>query len=267
MSTNVISDMLRQKAHQKVKESCWVVVLKILIREGPFHVNKGKVQNPYSSVDCKRSGATPRGGTSVRSRSKSVRNRATTRQYACSPLARQAFRRPRILLRAGQRSRATIDQRREEYHLQDRRFRTSCRSRAIHQSSASLSQDTLRKEAEQTPRELVQPASSSSSSSVSERSDELASRRLVPFPKMHNQNQKRRDRKDSKGLLADLPDWLQDFKENLKETELHASAHSSPESDPEHPAKVATKSRKHCIHNHFPKDWNCEVCLRTKMAH
>ena len=48
--------------------------------------------------------------------------------------------------------------------------------------------DSLRREAEQAPRELVQPASSSSSSSVSERSDELASRRLVPFHKIPNQD-------------------------------------------------------------------------------
>ena len=42
-------------------------------------------------------------------------------------------------------------------------------------SSASLSQDSLRKEAERATRELVPPASSSSSSSVSERSDEMVS--------------------------------------------------------------------------------------------
>ena len=53
-------------------------------------------------------------------------------------------------------------------------------------SSASLSQDSLRQEAEQAPRELVQFASSSSSSSVLERSDEPASRRLVPFPEIQN---------------------------------------------------------------------------------
>ena len=132
-------------------------------------------------------------------------------------------------------------------------------------SSTSPSQDSLRREAEQAPRELVQPASSSSSSSVSERSDELASRRLVPSPEIQNQNKMRSDRKDSKDPLADLADWLQDFKENLKETALHASAHTSPESDLKRPAKVAPKSRKHRICAHFP-DRNCDVCLRTKMT-
>ena len=37
-------------------------------------------------------------------------------------------------------------------------------------------------------------------------------------------------------------------------------------SDSERPTKVATKSRKHSICSHFPKDRNCEVCLRTKMT-
>ena len=58
-------------------------------------------------------------------------------------------------------------------------------------SSASLSQDSLRKEAERATRELVPPASSSSSSSVSKRSDELATRALVPLPKTHNQYTKK----------------------------------------------------------------------------
>ena len=57
-------------------------------------------------------------------------------------------------------------------------------------SPASLSQDSLRKDAAQAPRELVHFASSSSSRSVSERSDERASRRLVPFPEIQNQKKR-----------------------------------------------------------------------------
>ena len=83
--------------------------------------------------------------------------------------------------------------------------------------------------------------------------------------KTHNNNKKRDDKKNADGPLADLPEWLTEFKENLENTELHASTHSSQESDPEHPTKVATKSRKHSIYAHFPKDRNFEVCLRTKM--
>ena len=46
---------------------------------------------------------------------------------------------------------------------------------------------------------------------------------------------------NSKELLADLTDCLQEFPDNLGDTELPASAHSSQESDPEHFTKVATK--------------------------
>ena len=42
--------------------------------------------------------------------------------------------------------------------------------------------------------------------------------------------------------------------------------HSSQDTDSESPTKVVSKSRKHGIYAHFPKDRNCEVCLRTKMT-
>ena len=43
-------------------------------------------------------------------------------------------------------------------------------------------------------------------------------------------------------------------------------AHISRDSDSERRTKVVSKSRKHNIFIHFPKDRNCEVCLRTKMT-
>ena len=77
--------------------------------------------------------AHPRGGTSVRSWLESVPNRVTTRGNVSCPIARQALRRSRILLWVGQRSKATIDPKWEEYYLQDGQLRTSCRSRVIGQ--------------------------------------------------------------------------------------------------------------------------------------
>ena len=77
--------------------------------------------------------AHPRGGTSVRSWLESVRNRVTTLGNASCPIARQALRRSRILLWVSQLSKATIDQKWEEYYLQDGQLRTSCRSRVIGQ--------------------------------------------------------------------------------------------------------------------------------------
>ena len=109
-------------------------------------------------------------------------------------------------------------------------------------------------------------ASSSSSGPVLERNDEMAPGTRCDHSKTHNKNKKRDDKKNSDNPVADLPKWLEEFKENLVDTELHASAHSSQDSDSGHRTKVATKSRKHSIYSHFPKDWYCEVCLRTKMT-
>ena len=96
-----------------------------------------KVQNPFSGVDCHWGSAHPRGGTSVRSWLESVRNRAITRGNACCPIARQALRRPRILQSVGQRSKATIDQTREEDSMQDGKFRVCCPRIVVKQDSSS----------------------------------------------------------------------------------------------------------------------------------
>ena len=63
-----------------------------------------KVQNPFCGTHCQWRRAYKRGGTSVRSRSESIRDCAITRGNASSPIARQALRRPRILPWVGQRS-------------------------------------------------------------------------------------------------------------------------------------------------------------------
>ena len=63
-----------------------------------------------------------------------------------------------------------------------------------------------------------------------------------------------------------LPYWFEDFTDNLIPTSAPAPAHISQDSDSEHSTKVATKSRKHSIFTHFPKDRDCHVCLRTKIT-
>ena len=45
---------------------------------------------------------------------------------------------------------------------------------------------------------------------------------------------------------------------------MPATAHISNDSVSEGPAKVAL--RKHSVYTHFPKDSNCEVCLRTRIT-
>ena len=140
-----------------------------------------------------------------------------------------------------------------------------------------------RREAEQAPRELVRPATGSSSSSVSERSDELGSRRLVrgsnssetstpqdlsstspaqersdePAPRRwcgspsKTKNIKKNRNRDAKDRLRNLPEWLEELRENLEATEAPAPAHISQGSDSERPTKVAR--RKHSVENPLPK--------------
>ena len=72
------------------------------------------------------------------------------------------------------------------------------------------------------------------------------------------------DKQDTKDPLADMPFWLEDFTDCLKVPEMPAPANSSRDVYSEHPPKVVTKSMKHNVYTHFPKNWNCDVCLRTK---
>ena len=100
-------------------------------------------------------------------------------------------------------------------------------------------------------------AASSSSDSVLGRSDETSSGKL-------GQESWESDKKDENDPLADLLFWLEDFTDNLILTEVFAPAHISQDSNSEHSTKVA--SRKHIFFTHFPKDRNCDVCLRTKIT-
>ena len=64
-----------------------------------------------------------------------------------------------------------------------------------------------------------------------------------------------------------FPEWLEEFKENFVEESVpeHRSASSSSHELPSEPrAKVV--SGKHSIFTHFPKDQNCDICLRTEIT-
>ena len=77
-------------------------------------------------------------------------------------------------------------------------------------------------------------------------------------------------------LLHDLSDWLQDFKENVvdesspseprrnpapKDRDTASSSHELPMVSR---VKVEPGSIKHGVYTHFPKNPNCEICLKTK---
>ena len=105
-----------------------------------------------------------------------------------------------------------------------------------------------------------------SESPALERSGELATREWCGSSSKTKTKLKRGDdSRDADDRLRDLSEWLEEFTDNLVDTELHAPAHISQDSDSERLTKVVLNSRKHSIYTHFPKDRNCDVCLRTKM--
>ena len=80
------------------------------------------------------------------------------------------------------------------------------------------------------------------------------------------------------GILHDLTDWLQGFRENLVDEsvpleprgnlshEHRDTSSSSHELPMESPSKVDPGSGKPSIYTHFPKDPNCDICLKTKIT-
>ena len=79
-------------------------------------------------------------------------------------------------------------------------------------------------------------------------------------------------------LLRELPDWLQEFREKLVDESSplepqgdpslgHRDTYSSSHELPmESRAKVEPGSGKHSVYTHFPKDPNCDICLKTKIT-
>ena len=69
---------------------------------------------------------------------------------------------------------------------------------------------------------------------------------------------------------SEIPEWLQEFRENLVDDEIPLQGGSHASSSHEVSLEPTTKRRedlgKHNVHNHFPKDRNCEICIRTKIT-
>ena len=78
----------------------------------------------------------------------------------------------------------------------------------------------------------------------------------------------KKDEMDKEDPMQEIPEWLQPLTDNLEDLLTHVPAHSSERenSDSEGFTKVVTQKRKHSIYTHFPKDRNCDVCLRTKIT-
>ena len=83
-----------------------------------------------------------------------------------------------------------------------------------------------------------------------------------------NTNTNEDDEELRSGTLRDLQHWLQEFRQNLVDESVpalrDAPASSSRESSAE--PRGTLVSGKHSIYSHFPKDRNCDICLRTEIT-
>ena len=110
-------------------------------------------------------------------------------------------------------------------------------------------------------------------------SEELRGKPLHEPTGTENNNNNNEGREEVQSdLLHVLRDWLQEFRENLVDETIS----TEPWGDPEHGspdtsksshelpmesrAKVEPDSGKHDVYTHFPKDPNCDVCLKTKIT-
>ena len=79
-------------------------------------------------------------------------------------------------------------------------------------------------------------------------------------------------------ISHEFPDWLKEFRENLvdestatepwsnQEQGSQDTSKSSHELPMERRAKVEAGSGKHSVKTNFPKDPNCDFCLKTKIT-
>ena len=92
------------------------------------------------------------------------------------------------------------------------------------------------------------------------RSDEQTSGNRSDNPKSRNKN----DKQAEENRFRALPEWLEEITDKCEDTQVPALANTSQDSDSDRRAKLV--SRKHILKTNFPRDRNCEICLRTKMT-
>ena len=75
---------------------------------------------------------------------------------------------------------------------------------------------------------------------------------------------------DRSGQPDETTEWLEEFTVNLVDDEIPLQRGSHASSSHEASLEPTTKRRedlcKHSVYTHFPEDWNCEICKRTKIT-
>ena len=133
--------------------------------------------------------------------------------------------------------------------------------------SASSSPSSSRISPTSSSQEIVTPTEHPASTRSENMSEEVQGNLSHGPAETENPN-KNDDNEEVQGNLShDLPEWLQELRHGVMDESVpeHGDASSSSHESPAEPrAKVV--SGKHSIFTHFPKDRNCEICLRTKIA-
>ena len=108
--------------------------------------------------------------------------------------------------------------------------------------------------------------------------EELGRDPLHDSTETENKSKNGESKEVQRDIAHELPDWLQEFRENLvdestseglrrgmlqRSADISKSLHKLPM---EPRAKVEPGSGKHSVFTHFPKDPNCEICLKTKIT-
>ena len=112
------------------------------------------------------------------------------------------------------------------------------------------------------------PTTTVSSDSETGAREDLSGLDSHPVPVSSSHVEEMIERRDP--LCAEIPEWLQEFRENLVDDRVpeHRDSHasSSHEVSLEPTPTRSVDLGNHSFYTHFPKDRNCEVCLRTKMT-
>ena len=137
-------------------------------------------------------------------------------------------------------------------------------------SSTSSSQDSVFDVSRYTENPVLERSGSMS--------DDLRWNPLHKPTETENRNKDEGREEVQSDLLHDLPDWLQEFRENLVDESVPTESRRNPshenrdtsssshELPMESRRKVERGSGKHSIYTHFPKDPNCDICLKTKIT-
>ena len=108
-------------------------------------------------------------------------------------------------------------------------------------------------------------------------SEELRGHPLHESTETEHKNKNGHSEEVQRNFSHELNDWLQEFRENLVDESTSTEPWRNPEQGsqdtsksshelPMEPwAKVEPGSGKHSENTHFPKDPNCDICLKTKI--